>query len=80
MGPLFFFLLSHVNLDDVAGVAPVPSPTSGANGYGCWDFLPRQHFAFRVDGNDFSTPLLPQVTSRHLWGAQDMIYYTVRCD
>lgn len=28
-GPLFFSLLSHVNLDDVAGVAPVPSPTSG---------------------------------------------------
>lgn len=72
MGHLFFPVLSHMDLvDDVAGVAPVPSPSTAETWIEPLEIFIYEHFAFRVHRNCYLTPLFPQITSRHGWGAQE---------
>lgn len=75
MGCVFFPVLSHVDLaDDVAGVAPVPSPSIGETWMEPLKFLSMKHFAFRVGSNHCLTPFTPPNNFSPCGGSSGMIY------
>lgn len=66
-GSLFFYLLRHMNLaDDVAGIAPVPSPRIGQTWMETLGIFIYKAFCLQVDRNCYSTLLFPKITSHNL--------------